>query len=85
MKITLRSGDFGSYLLVGENGQNRFIQTDWDFPGIASTFGWSPCSCGATDGTVACVHKSAGQMIAEAQVFLGEHIGEDVADPGYFE
>ena len=42
MKITLQSGDFGSYLLVGDDGQNRLIQTDWDFPGIASTFGWSP-------------------------------------------
>lgn len=85
MKITLQSGDFGSYLLVGDDSQNRLIQTDWDFPGIASTFGWSPCSCGATDGTVACAHKNAGQMIAEAQAFLDEHIGDDFADPGYFE
>ena len=85
MKITLQSGDFGGYLLVGDDGQNRLIQTDWDFPGIASTFGWSPCSCGATDGTVACAHKNAGQMIAEAQAFLNEHIGDDIADPGYFE
>jgi len=85
MKITLQAGDFGSYLLTAEDGQDRLIQTDWDFPGIASTFGWSPCECVATDGTVACVHKNAGQMIAEAQAFLDEHIGEDVADPGYFE
>lgn len=26
-----------------ENGKDIFIQSDWDFPGIASTFGWAPC------------------------------------------
>jgi hypothetical protein len=52
--------------------------------GLASTFGWTPCSCGATDGTVSCAHKQAGQMIAEAQAYLDEHIGDEVEDPGYF-
>ena len=65
MTITLRDGDFGSYLLVAEDGQEYLIQTDWDYPGIASTFGWTPCRCEATDGTVSCAHKQAGQMIAE--------------------
>ena len=84
MKITLKDGDFGSYLVVADDGQDLLIQTDWDFPGIASTFGWTPCSCGATDGTVSCAHKQAGQMIAEAQAFLDDHIGDEVEDPGYF-
>jgi hypothetical protein len=85
MTITLQNGDFGTYLLVAEDGQCLLIQTDWDYPGIASEFGWSPCSCGATDGTVSCAHKQVGQMIAEAQAFLDDHIGDVAEDPGYFE
>jgi hypothetical protein len=85
MKITLERGDFGTYLVVAEDGRDILIQNDFDYPGIASTFGWSPCECGATDGTVDCGHKTASQMIAEAQAFLDENIGQSVADPGYFE
>jgi hypothetical protein len=85
MRITLERGDFGTYLVVAEDGRDILIQTDFDYPGIASTFGWSPCECGATDGTVDCGHKSASQMIAEAQTFLDDNIGESVEAPGYFE
>ena len=84
MKITIQHGDFGTYLLVAENGQELLVQSDWDFPGIANSFGWTPCICGATDGTVACAHKQASEMIAEAQAFLDDHIGEGTEDPGYF-
>lgn len=73
MTITLQNGDFGTYLVVAEDGQDLLIQTDWDFPGIASTV-----------GTVACAHKQAGQMIAEAQAFLDDHTGDEVEDPGFF-
>jgi len=83
IKITLQSGDFGTYLLVAEDGRDLLIQTDWDFPGIASTFGWRPCRCGETDGTVDCPHKTAGQMIDEARAYLDDHIGDSVDDPGY--
>ncbi len=85
MLIMLQSGGFGTYLLFAEDGQQLLIQTDWDFPGIATAFGWRPCPCGHTDGTVNCAHKTVSQMIAEAQQFLDGHIGESVADPGYFE
>ncbi len=27
--------------IVADNGRDILIQTDWDWPGIASTFGWS--------------------------------------------
>ena len=84
MKITLKDGDFGSYLVVADDGQDLLIQTDWDFPGIASTFGWTPCSCGHTDGTVDCAHKTASQMIAEARAFLDDNVGDELEDPGYF-
>jgi len=84
MTITVQQGDFGTYLLIAEDGRDLLIQTDFDYPGIASAFGWSPCRCGATDGTVDCPHKTVGRMIAEAQEYLDDHIGESVHDPGYF-
>lgn len=84
MNITLESGDCGMYLLVADDGEEILIQTDWDFPGIASSFGWCPCHCGATDGTVDCPHKTASAMISEAAEYLDDHIGDSVADPGYF-
>lgn len=84
MKITLEEGDFGTYRLEAEDGRDLLIQTDFDFPGIAATFGWIPCPCGHTDGTVDCAHKTASAMIAEARAFLDANLGESVEDPGYF-
>jgi hypothetical protein len=42
--ITLESGDFGwDYLIRDEDtGKDILIQTDYDYPGVASAFGWSP-------------------------------------------
>jgi len=66
------------------------VQTDWDYPGTASTFGWSPCKgckgdCrGTTDGTVDCKKKTASQMISDAREYLDNHVGKVVEDPGYF-
>lgn len=84
MKITIQDGDFGTYFLIAEDGQELLVQSDWDFPGIANSFGWTPCICGATDGTVACAHKPVSEMIAEAQAFLNDHIGDEAQDLGYF-
>jgi hypothetical protein len=69
------------------------VQTDWDYPGIASTFGWTPepdpggCTHDGTDGTVDCTTcgRTASEMIAEAQEFLDDHLGTVVEDPGYFD
>lgn len=55
-----------------------FIQSDWDYPGTASTFGFIPCECGFTDGTVDCAHKTATEMISAAYDYLVEHVGESV-------
>ena len=84
MRITLREGDFGAFHLVAEDGRDILVQSDWDFPGAASTFGWSACHCGSTDGTVDCEHRSRSEMIAEAWDFLSSRIGDTVDDPGYF-
>lgn len=61
------------------------VQTDWDWPGLASSFGWIACKCGRTDGTVDCAHRKAGAMIADARDYLEAHDGESIEDPGYFE
>jgi hypothetical protein len=84
MRIALREGDFGTFLVVASNGRNILVQSDFDFPGLASTFGWSSCRCGATDGTVDCDHRAATEMIAEAHDFLRAHVGDTADDPGYF-
>jgi hypothetical protein len=40
--ITLQSSDFGHYRLVGDDGTSDVLpQTDYDFPSVASSFGWS--------------------------------------------
>lgn len=73
-KITLEQGDFGTYLIVSDGGADRLVQTDWDYPGVASSFGWSPSSPSLT----------AGEEISEAGEYLDDHIGDTVEDPGYF-
>ena len=68
--ITLESGSFGwDYVLADDNGDTILIQSDWDYPGLAQTFGWD----GAEDD------------IEGAQEYLDNAIGSSVEDPGYFE
>ena len=73
------------WLLVADDGREVAFQTDWDWPGLASNFGYVSCECGRTDGTVDCPHKTASRMIADAYDFLLEHEGETVEAPGYFD
>ncbi|KKL91509.1 hypothetical protein LCGC14_1893990 [marine sediment metagenome] len=56
--------------IVHADGRTILIQTDWDYPGVAGTFGWSPahvhnyeidqldprfdCEHNGTDGTIDC-------------------------------
>lgn len=68
--ITLEEGQFGwDYIIRNlETNESLLIQSDWDYPGVARTFGWS-----GEDGE-----------ITEAQLWLDEHIGDTADDPGYF-
>ena len=89
--VTLEDGQFGEYRIINEDtGEHILIQTDWDYPGLASSFGWSPCThcrqgCrGRTDGTVDCAKRSVGQHLTSAVKYLDAHIGDSINDPGYF-
>jgi len=84
MMISLHDAGYGAFLLVAEDGREILLQTDWDYPGVAATFGWFPCFCGATDGTVDYPHRTARAMIADAHEFLLAHIGDTAEDLGYF-
>jgi len=68
--ITLQLGQFGwDYLVVADDGRDLLVQNDYDYPGLATTFGWS----------------GDAEDIAAAQEYLDNHLFESVEDPGYFE
>ena len=73
------------FLIVPTGGNPRgpdtvLVQTDFDFPALASRLGFVPCDCGATDGTVDCEHRTASEMISAAYDYLVEHAGEESAE-----
>lgn len=84
--------------IESEDGQSRLIQTDYDFPGVANTFGWSiqsvqwpvedsdPCEHSGTDGTVPCPKcgMPASKFIRAARQWIDDHDGITAEDPGYF-
>jgi hypothetical protein len=65
---------FGLYADDGECLE--FVQSDWEYPSLASRFGFVPCECGCTDGTVDCEHKTVSQILSEAFDFLAARDGE---------
>lgn len=97
MKIENLTGAPG-FILIHEDSRELLIDTDWDYPGVASAFGWSPvcaqviekgtCNHSSTDGTVKCQECGAGPslFIDSAHAFLNEASdnGTEVEDPGYF-
>ena len=81
--------------IVNDDGADVLVQTDWDYPGVASTFGWdiesvqadddSPCDHSGSDGTIDCgCGVSAGEFITSAGEFLQGADGATADDPGYF-
>lgn len=61
------------------------VDTDWDFPGLASHLGWLGCPHGS-DGTVRCCEcgKSPSEFISEAYDYLVAHQGERFDGSDYF-
>lgn len=86
--------------IVAEDGRDVLIQVDYDYPGIASTFGWNmrevqvqnagyygvPCDHSGTDGTIDCPDCGikAGTFISAASEWISDHDGASAEDPGYF-
>jgi len=92
--IELENGQFGWDYIIRDlqTGKSILIQTDYDYPGTAMTFGWVPtvgpgnCEHSGTDGTVDCARcgRTASEFINEAHQYLDDHIGDQAEDPGYF-
>ena len=80
MKVRLEADDYGHFDLIRvDTGESLYYtQTDWEYPGLAMEFGWQPCVCGMTDGTVSCGHRTASEMISDAQDYLTEKDGEEI-------
>ena len=91
-KIELVQGDFGTYLITNsEDSRTILIQTDWDFPGTARTFGWNMqevqakpehsatvvcCEHAGTDGTVNC--PDCGLTATEFITAAGEWLDDNI-------
>jgi hypothetical protein len=92
----------GEILQVYKNGKptgrSVLVQTDWDYPGVAQSFGWDmretqqadrvdrPCQHDGTDGTVPCPDCGLTQtdFISAAYDWLRQQDGAKAEDPGYF-
>jgi hypothetical protein len=85
---------YGGYILTDlATDRTVYVQTDWEYPGVASSFGWSirddgdgDCDHNGTDGTVDC--PSCGRTVIAFINSAAEYLdSEPVAydDPGYFD
>lgn len=101
MKITLDANPSdapGCLKIIADDGRDLLVQTDWDWPGVASTFGWSinncqwpiedcdPCEHEGTDGTVKCPKcgMPVSTFLKSAREWLDDNDGAEAEDPGYF-
>lgn len=83
--IVCKVDDNGKYDPYDER-KTILFQVDYDFPLLASFFGFIPCKkCNTMDGTVPCKHHTSSDMIKRAKDFLDNSQGIIVDDPGYFE
>lgn len=75
--IALESGQFGwDYLIVNDDGRDILIQTDWDYPGIASTFGWSVSAAQRPTHS----HIDSGDECADAECDMHDACPHDATD-----
>lgn len=91
MLIIYVLGPFGTITLHNSKDNRKvFVQTDWDYPGIATAFGWSissvkpkDCKHESTDGTIRCdtCGTEPGVFISAAYDWLVEHEGTFSLDP----
>lgn len=85
MKIQYHKAPEGFRLTNDRDNREISFWQDWDYCGLATIFGWQPCTeCRETDGTVSCAHRAGDEMILNAFHYLEDHEGEQAPDPGYF-
>lgn len=91
--IVTRANSAGEHW-TSDPEHSRLFQTDWDWPSLARTFGWSIaydgglcCEHDGTDGTIDCPScgRSAAAFIDSAAEWLRYHDGAEAQDPGYFD
>jgi hypothetical protein len=87
----------GMIVLASDTSRTVLVQTDWDYPGVAQSFGWSltelqrnrrtPCQHSGTDGTIDCPDCGipASEFISAAGDWLQSNDGVSAEDPGYFD
>lgn len=81
-------------LIAVKGGRSiQFVQTDWDYPGLARALGWrgkvgrERCEHRGTDGTVKCPDcgRTASDFIGAARDYLDRNIGRRFRLPGDIE
>lgn len=92
MKVRLqRPSDVPNYcfeVVNAETGEElEFCQSDWGYAPLARIFGWIPCPCGKTDGTVDCkdCNLTTHQLLANAYDYLEERLNTTIDSPYYEE
>ena len=93
-------GCIAEILNTADERELILVQTDWDWPGVASSFGWNianvpwsknrdgkKCSHRATDGTINCPGCGCPveKFLEEAAAFIESNYGKTIEDPGYFD
>jgi hypothetical protein len=81
-------GGYPGFVIKADDGRTLFVQSDYDWPDIATTFGWwigaipvegedRPCPADhdGTDGTIDCPScgTTAGYFIAAAGAYLTDN------------
>jgi hypothetical protein len=76
----------GGFLIVADDAspysddpsESNLIQSDWDWPSVATSMGCQACKCGGTDGTVECkkCKRTVSDMMSEAYDFIEAHADE---------
>jgi hypothetical protein len=85
--ISYTAPSYGGYIVEDETtGKDLYFQTDYDFPGLASTFGWDGKILPMTKLRAVDIDpsdKTAAEIYSAIQ-YLDKNEGKKVEDPGYF-
>lgn len=86
--IVYEGNSYGHYLVTDiATGKTRYFQTDYDFPGLATTFGWNGkvLPDRVLRGVRIDPKDKTGAQIYSAIQYLDANEGKQVEDPGYFD